>query len=165
VSTTSVDEPVVSRWRGSEKRPAGRPPVEWAVTVTRDADGLIHRAVKPEDRWPDRREVIWPVWFPRLDEPGRKPETPLSGALDHWSALGERLRDSAKWMSAILGAALGLLLGTSPLARVQPGSLHWPGLLAGAAGLGFLCVTLFLILMVIRPSAVGSRGWRSSGTP
>jgi hypothetical protein len=158
-------DPVVRRWRGTERRPAGHPPVDWTVTVVRDIHGLIHRTVKPDSRWTDRRETVWPVWFPRLDQPQQKPETPLSGALDHWSALGDRLRDSAKWMSAIVGAALGLLLGTSPLAKVQPGSLHRLGMTVGGVGLALLCTTLLLILRVMRPSAVSFLQIESADKP
>jgi hypothetical protein len=69
-----------------------------------------------------------------------------------WSRASNRLGDSAKWMAAVLGAALATVVGTSPLALIR--QHHPPGiaLILALAGLVFLGITLFLVLQVMRPS-------------
>ena len=73
--------------------------------------------------------------------------------------MGNRLRDSAKWSAAVLGAALATVIGTSPLAGMREHGMrgHGPPPIAiflGGAGLIFLGVTMFLVLQVMRPQAV-----------
>ncbi len=80
---------------------------------------------------------------------------PLADLQKYWSKAGNRLRDSAKWMATVLGAAIAAVIGTTPLAS-QNGHHHLqiPAALIGLAGLIFLGVTLFLVLQVMRPEAV-----------
>lgn len=109
--------------------------VEWKMTVRSGDSGRITREVRMDgELWvPESREwcpelTIWPSWSPAEESGGEKAgETPLQGVHDYWSASDDRLRDSAKWMAAVLGAALAALIGTSPLAGMRN---HHP---AGAA--------------------------------
>jgi hypothetical protein len=50
-------------------------------------------------------EVIWPTWPGQLpDEAAASSSAPLAGVQDCWDKAGSRLRDSAKWIAAVLGA-------------------------------------------------------------
>jgi hypothetical protein len=155
-------------------------PVYWTVIVEPSANGLVKRRIYQERQRPpsDRvrpapgpgeadpgrwfgadtswepEEIIWPAWFPGLGGDDGRRATPLSGAREQWTGLGDRLRDSAKWMSTVLGAALGLLLGTLPLADMWKAGMGRDAMIWGAAGLFLLCFTLILLLRVIRPSVV-----------
>jgi hypothetical protein len=82
------------------------------------------------------------------------PGSPLTGVHKRWHRASNRLRDSAKWMAAVLGAALATVIGTSPLAAMRQ---HHPAAIAivmGLTGLVFLSITLFLIIQVMRPQSV-----------
>ena len=79
---------------------------------------------------------------------------PLTAVEEYWSAAGKRLRDSAKWMATVLGAALAVIVGTSPLAEMTQRINHRAALATGSAGLLFLFVTLFLVIQVMRPQSV-----------
>jgi hypothetical protein len=141
-------------------------PVFWRVVVEPGRHGIVVRTVYRGDRdeeltkWPASTEawvpekVIWPAWSPDLAPGGKDHRTPLSVISEHWSGLADRLRESAKWMSTVLGAALGLFLGTSPLGELKYDERHRGAILFGILGLACLSVTLFLLLLVIRPSAV-----------
>ncbi|MEV4351612.1 hypothetical protein AB0J83_44715 [Actinoplanes sp. NPDC049596] len=145
----------------------GGQPVYWKVVVS-PADGVIERRIfhgrdkhdLPE--WPtgtaeldwEPESVIWPAWSPSPDVDGERRPTPLAEAGEHWSRLGDRLRESAKWMSTVAGAALALLLGTSPLGDLGQARFTWPAALCGVAGLILMSATLLLLLWVLRPSAV-----------
>jgi hypothetical protein len=138
----------------------------WQVSVAPGRHGLIQRAVlrgaetaeltpwagSPKTCVPD--EVIWPAWTPSLDRPSDQRDNPLSGARERWSGLADRLRDSAKWMSTVLGAALALLLGTSPLSALAHARFDGTAVICGVVGLVLLSATLLLLLMVLRPAAV-----------
>src|SRR5262249_37434775 len=122
---------------------------EWRVAV-QVQPGLVTRDVWMDgQQWlPDGRGwcpemTIWPAWSPRLLD-GTDP-TPLQGVHDYWSTSGDRLRDSAKWMAAVIGAALAVLAGTSPLAGLRE---HFTArtFLLGGPGILMLGVTLFLVL-------------------
>ena len=60
--------------------------------------------------------VIWPAWPARSKDEIAASGSPLAGVQEYWSTVGNRLRDSAKWTAAALGAALAAVIGTSPLA-------------------------------------------------
>jgi hypothetical protein len=80
--------------------------------------------------------------------------SPLAGVHKRWRRASDRLRDSAKWMAAVLGAALAAVVGTSPLAVMRQ---HHPATMAivlGLTGLVFLAITLFLVMQVMRPQSV-----------
>jgi hypothetical protein len=97
--------------------------------------------------------VIWPTWPVRPVDEMSSPESALSGVQKYWAKSGNRLRDSAKWMATVLGAALATVIGTSPLGSIR----HHHSATAMAfllAGLLLLCATLFLVLQVMRPQAV-----------
>lgn len=67
---------------------------------------------------------------------------------------GNRLRDSAKWMATVIGAALATVIGTAPLAGMRE---HRPPAIAiclAVAGLVLLGLTLFLVMQVMRPQSV-----------
>lgn len=140
-------------------------PMFWRVTV-RPVDGVVKRTVKRghqahalekwaghETSW-EPEKVIWPAWSPSLAPAAEHHTTPLGEAKEHWSKLGDRLRESAKWMSTVLSAALALLLGTSPLGRLSEASFNPTAVAWGVTGLGLLFVTLLLLLNVMQPSAV-----------
>src|SRR5215472_4956830 len=59
--------------------------------------------------------VIWPTWPARPADQSQASGPPLAGMQEAWTKAGDRLRDSAKWMAAELGAALATVVGTSPL--------------------------------------------------
>jgi hypothetical protein len=141
-------------------------PAFWRVVVKPGRHGTVERTVYNGDDGNELTEwsagieswvpekVIWPAWSPDLDPAGKDYRTPLSVISEHWGGLADRLRESAKWMSTVLGAALGLFLGTSPLGELKYDERHRVAILFGIVGLVCLSVTLFLLLLVIRPSAV-----------
>ena len=88
-------------------------PMYWRVEV-RPTDGVVERTVQRgrqatelkdwfghEEAW-EPEDVIWPAWSPSLDPAADHHTTPLREAREHWGRLGERLRESAKWMSTVL---------------------------------------------------------------
>lgn len=134
--------------------------VEWRVEVELHAD-LVDRKV-----WRDGRKLeqgslgwepeglIWPTWPGKAIEETTASVSPLSAVEDYWSAAGKRLRDSAKWMSTALGAALAAIVGTSPLTETRARTHQPHALILGSLGLIFLFLTLFLVLQVMRPQSV-----------
>jgi hypothetical protein len=110
--------------------------------------------VGPGGRNQPHDEVIWPTWpaTPR-DETAAAP-SPLADVQEYWSTAGNRLRDSAKWSAAVLGAALATVIGTSPLARITQRTPQPIAIVLGAAGLVLLGITMFLVLQVMRPQSV-----------
>ena len=76
-------------------------------------------------------------------------EAALNGVQKYWHKSGNRLRDSARWMATVLGAALATLVGTSPLAPIRQHHATAQAIFL-LAGLALLCVTLFLIVQVMR---------------
>jgi hypothetical protein len=98
--------------------------------------------------------IIWPTWPATPTDESAAPSEPLAGVHKRWSKASNRLRDSAKWMAAVLGAALATVVGTSPLTAMRQ---HHPAAAAigvGLTGLIFLGITLFLVLQVMRPQTV-----------
>jgi hypothetical protein len=147
----------------------------WRVAVLPRSDQIVRRIWMDEDEWvPNRREwcpemTIWPAWSPSL--PDGAAGTPLQGVHDYWSASGDRLRDSAKWMAAVIGAALAALVGTSPLAGMRE---HFSAvtLVITVVGILLLGITLYTVLQVMRPQSVSytdvqtsvrATGWKSIG--
>lgn len=118
-------------------------------TVTRTArhrgqDGTVK--TEPE-------EVIWPTWPATTTDEAAVHGVPLEDLQKYWTTAGDRLRDSAKWMATVLGAALATVIGTSPLAGLGH-HLQAAAALIGGAGLILLGVTMLLVLRVMRPQAV-----------
>lgn len=97
--------------------------------------------------------VIWPTWPAKPADEVSSSESALKGVEKYWNQTGNRLRDSAKWMAAVLGAALATIVGTSPLASIRHDHYKMTAVILGIVGLAFLCVTLFLVVQVMRPQA------------
>lgn len=134
--------------------------VDWQVRVQPEGH-LITRHVwclgqplnQHGHRWAPER-VIWPGWSAESKEEIDALGSPLLDMQDYWSATGNRLRDSAKWLATVLGAALASLAGTSPLADTRGHRPQVPAMILAAAGLVLLGFTLFLTLQVMRPQSV-----------
>jgi hypothetical protein len=160
----------------SDGRPAprGRKPSGdqacWVVVLSTD-----RRQIR-RDIWVDGKEwsvdqerwqpegVIWPTWPARPADEVLSPESALSGVQDYWAEAGSRLRDSAKWMATVIGAALAALVGTSPLALLEGHHFGAVSILLAAVGLLSLGITLFLIMQVMRPKAVSLTDVQSAKT-
>ncbi|HUC24341.1 MAG TPA: hypothetical protein VMA73_16650 [Streptosporangiaceae bacterium] len=97
--------------------------------------------------------VIWPTWPVRPADEPETSESALTGVQKYWNKTGNRLRDSAKWMATVLGAALATLIGTSPLSSIR--NHHSTGSIACfLIGLLLLGITLLLVVQVMQPQAV-----------
>ncbi len=96
-------------------------------------------------------EVIWPTWPATIEEEAAVTISPLAHLQRYWTTAGDRLRESAKWMATVLGAALGTIIGTSP---VSGHSFQVAAALIGLAGLLCLGVTMLLVIRVMQPPAV-----------
>jgi hypothetical protein len=59
--------------------------------------------------------VIWRTWPTGPHDEAASQSAALSDVRRYRDESGSRLRDSAKWMATVLGAALAVVLGTSPL--------------------------------------------------
>ena len=99
-------------------------------------------------------EVISPAWPATPQDEAAASPSPLAGVQEYWSTAGNRLRDSAKWTAAVLGAALATVIGTSPLAGIREHTPQPVAIVLGSAGLVFLGITMFLVLQVMRPQSV-----------
>jgi hypothetical protein len=132
------------------------------VDVTVRADGhKIARDVSYQNQGRDQaladwepEGIIWPAWPVRSEDEAALAASPLAEVQAHWKTAGDRLRDSAKWMAIVLGGALATIVGTSPLAGAREHHLQGIAITFGLAGLGFLGLTLFLVLQVMRPQSV-----------
>lgn len=132
----------------------------WGIALTTDGSQIWRKIWVGPERWNAGLEgwqpegVIWPTWPARPADEVSAPESALNGVQDYWAKTGDRLRDSAKWMASVIGAALAALIGTSPLALVNSEHLGPVSFMLGAIGLLFLGTTLFLVMQVMRPKAV-----------
>jgi len=131
----------------------------WQLVLSADGE-QIRRDVWLGDRpWQAEAEgwepegIIWPTWPVRPADEISSSKSALSGVQRYWNKTGNRLRDSAKWMATVLGAALATLVGTSPLAPIHQHHTV-PAVVLFLAGLLLLGVTLFLIVQVMRPQAI-----------
>lgn len=133
---------------------------EWQVNVQPDGHRIVRDARCADQPWaeghhqwaPER--VIWPGWPAKSKDEIDALGSPLSDMRDYWGKAGNRLRDSAKWLATVIGAALVSLAGTSPLSGMRGHRPEVPAVLLAAAGLVLLGLTLFLVLQVMRPQAV-----------
>jgi hypothetical protein len=98
---------------------------QWEVVVLPGESGIIRRKIALNGApWvPHQRDWcpgadVWPTWSPTMVRDAAT-NTPLQGAHDYWSAADDRLRDSGKWMAAVIGVGLAALVGSSPLARMR----------------------------------------------
>jgi hypothetical protein len=132
----------------------------WEVKVRADGYKIIRDVSYEGEGWDLNKEgwqpggVIWPAWPARLEDQAPLEESPLAGAQDYWAKVGSRLRDSAKWMATVLGAALAAIVGTAPLTLFAAHHPDGRAVAVGLVGVGFLYVTLFLVLQVMRPQSV-----------
>ena len=142
----------------------------WLVVLSTDGCQIRrdiwvdHKAWKADTaRW-QPEGLIWPTWPARPADEASWSDSALSGVQEYWTQSGNRLRDSAKWMATVLGAALAALIGTSPLALIKGHHFRAGAIVSGAAGLLFLGFTLFLIMQVMRPKAVSFTDVQSAKT-
>jgi hypothetical protein len=96
-------------------------------------------------------EVIWPTWPATIEEEAAVTTSPLADLQRYWISAGDRLRESAKWMATVLGAALASIIGTSP---ISGHNFQVAAAFIGLAGLLCLGATMLLVLRVMQPPAV-----------
>lgn len=109
-------------------------------------------------------EVIWPTWPATLAEE-KATESPLEDLQRNWDTTINRLRDSAKWMAAVLGAALASLIPTAQLSGLSQRHISAAALVLGIGGLLFVSITLLLVLQVMRPRSVSYTGVQDAQLP
>jgi hypothetical protein len=140
--------------------PAEAESVYWTVALSTDAQQIRRDIWADGVPWDSAGEgwecegIIWPTWPATPADETAATGAPLASVHKRWSKASNRLRDSAKWMAAALGAALATVVGTSPLTAMRQ---HHPPTIAitvGLMGLIFLSITLFLVLQVMRPQTV-----------
>jgi hypothetical protein len=138
---------------------AGLSQATWLVLLTTDGSQIRRDVWRDKVAWEVAAEgwepegVIWPTWPVQPADEMSSAEAALTGVQKYWNKSGNRLRDSAKWMATVLGAALATLVGTSPLTTAlrHRTATEMAFLLLG---LLLLCVTLFLVMQVMRPQTV-----------
>jgi hypothetical protein len=141
----------------------------WKVEVRAEGYKSIRDVSYEDEPWDLNKEgwqpegVIWPAWPARLEDQTPLVESPLAGAQDYWAKVGSRLRDSAKWMATVLGAALAAIVGTAPLTVFAAHHPNGWAVVVGLIGVGFLYLTLFLVLQVMRPQSVSYADVQSAG--
>lgn len=138
---------------------AGLSEATWRILLSTDGSRIRRDVWLDNLPWQAAAEgwepegIIWPTWPVRPANEMSSADAPLNGVQKYWNKSGNRLRDSAKWMATVLGAALATLVGTSPLAPIR--QHHTTTQMAFLlTGLLLLCITLFLIVQVMRPQAV-----------
>jgi hypothetical protein len=94
--------------------------------------------------------TIWPSWHAR--QLTSEDISSLRLAEQACERDGQRLRESAKWMSTVVGATLAVLIGTSPLTDMKQGGASGIGM--GVLGMIFLLATLYLVVRVMQPGLV-----------
>ena len=110
-------------------------------------------------------EVIWPTWPATVAEEIATSASPLADLQQRWDATISRLRDSAKWMAAVIGAALASVIPTAPLSGLSQHHISAASAILGVTGLLFVSVTLLLILRVMRPQSVSYADVQEAKTP
>jgi hypothetical protein len=132
----------------------------WRVVVCPDGHMITRQVLRDGEPWHQCRQgwetegIIWPTWPARSKDEIDASGSPLASVQEYWSTVGNRLRDSAKWMAAVLGAALAAVVGTSPLAGMREHKPQGIAIMLGAGGLIFLGITIFLVMQVMRPQSV-----------
>jgi hypothetical protein len=156
---TRLAQCILSTSSGKPDEKREFPQTEWGVLLTTDGQRIRRDVWVGEQPWNARVEgwepegIIWPTWPANLADEVSSPGSALRGVEKYWHKTGDRLRDSAKWMAAVLGVALATIVGTSPLASIRQHHYQMGNVILGIIGLLFLCVTLFLIVQVMRPQA------------
>ena len=113
---------------------------------------IISQSGKPEHEEPE--EVIWPTWPATIEDETEVATSPLGDLQHYWSAAGDRLRESAKWMATVIGAALAAVIGTSPSADLSSHHFRVSAAVIGLIGLSLLAITMLLLLRVLQPPEV-----------
>ncbi|MFF5079235.1 hypothetical protein ACFY36_19425 [Actinoplanes sp. NPDC000266] len=154
-TTTATWAPTPHRLRTSDGIGSGQD-ADWKVVVPPGESGTIRREISMNGSpWvPNQRDwcpelTIWPTWSPEMVRDAAS-DTPLQGVHDYWSAADDRLRDSAKWMAAVIGAGLAAVVGASPLAGMRENPPTWMAVMMGVFGVVVLMGTLLLVLLVLR---------------
>lgn len=143
----------------------------WEVAVRTDGHKIIRdvsfegKPWDPETEGWEAEGVIWPAWPARSEDQAALADSPLAGAQQYWAEVGSRLRDSAKWMATVLGAALAAIVGTSPLTIFTKQHPTRTTIVVGLIGVAFLFFTLFLVLQVMRPQSVSYADVQSARRP
>jgi hypothetical protein len=144
--------------------------VLWKIRLFAKGSLLKRRVWCGDQEWgPDgvaehEGSTIWPAWPGAATGPAAAAPSPLADVRDYWRAVGTRLRDSAKWMATVLGAALATLIGTSPLSGMRDRTPPAMAIALGAAGLVLLGCTLVLVVQVMRPKSISFTDVQVSGT-
>jgi hypothetical protein len=99
-------------------------------------------------------EVIWPTWPATIEDEAEVATSPLADLQRYWSTAGNRLRESAKWMATVIGAALAAVIGTSPSANLSSHHFRVAAAVIGLMGLLSLGTTMLLVLRVLQPPEV-----------
>lgn len=141
----------------------------WTVALSTDGTQIRRDVWQGTTPWNAVSEgwepegIIWPTWPVHPADEMTAAEAALNGVQKYWSKSGNRLRDSAKWMATVLGAALATLVGTSPLTPLR--QHHTTADIALLlTGLLLLCITLFLIVQVMRPQTVSFNDVQGAST-
>jgi hypothetical protein len=143
----------------------------WEVVVRANGHKIIRDVSFEGKPWDPAAEgweaegVIWPAWPSRSEDQVVLADSPLTGVQEYWAEAGSRLRDSAKWMATVLGAALAAIVGTSPLTLFAAHHPRKTAIVVGLAGVAFLFITLFLVLQVMRPQSVSYADVQSAKGP
>jgi hypothetical protein len=112
----------------------------------------VEQSAPPAARQPD--EVIWPTWPATVEDEITTSASPLKDLQQRWDATISRLRDSAKWLATVIGAALASTIPTAPLAGLSRRHISAASVVLGIAGLLLVSCTLLLVLQVMRPQSV-----------
>jgi len=142
-------------------------PDKWDVTIKPGPHQVIRLASnsKATGSASPQPEVIWPTWPATIQDETAASASPLADLQEYWSTAGNRLRESAKWMATVLGAALATVVGTSPLAGLSGHHFQVPAAVIGFAGLVCLGVTMLLVLRVMQPPAVSYQDIQEAHLP
>jgi hypothetical protein len=136
---------------------SGPGPRKWVVDISLESRQVGRRAwegTSDRNADPQVEDVIWPTWPATIQDETAVSASPLADLQQYWSTAGNRLRESAKWMATVLGAALATVVGASPLADLSSDHLQVWAAVIGFAGLASLGVTMVLVLRVMQPPAV-----------
>ena len=136
---------------------SGLAPPKWIVKIRLEAHRVSRRAwerTTSSTAEPQVEDVIWPTWPATIQDETAVSASPLADLQQYWSTAGNRLRESAKWMATVLGAALAAVVGSSPSADLSSHHLQVWTAVVGLIGLASLGVTMILVLRVMQPPAV-----------
>lgn len=152
-------QPAAFSSRDASGRPGGAQ-VCWKVKVRADGHKVVRDVEYGGKPWDSKTTgwepegVIWPTWPAGSEDEGALAMSPLADVQNYWISVSNRLRDSAKWMATVLGAALATVVGASPLAGLRTHHFQGIAITLGLVRLAFPGVTMFLVLQVMQPQSV-----------